>query len=191
LLILAQQFVPNGWSFASAANDLPGQFNIDVYDAFHSGGAVGAVFNMNYVPGENDPFTTSGSIFHWIQRVENDHAVTGNHGDLDNVIDATLSAPFTSPSRLFYDFDVNFATPPRFSDRSSREDFNSHYWDAELYLTSIPNAGSKNVTIYNGVSWGWTNQQVQQVPGPLPIMGIGVAYRFSRKLKKRIKDHKP
>lgn len=36
------------------------------------------------------------------------------------------------------------------------------------------------------VSNSWTQKPVQQVPGPLPILGAGVAFGYSRKLRKRI-----
>lgn len=148
-----------GWTFTTAAADLNGKFNIDVYDAFVNAAvnpnSVGANFAMDFVAGAGDP---AGVVFHWIQRVFDNHAFDGAHGVNEDLIDATTTSALTNPGRLFYDFDVAFATPPHFEDSPRRPDpQNFHSWNAELYLVSIPNVGSKNVTIYNGVSWGWTN----------------------------------
>jgi hypothetical protein len=159
-----------GWSISPATSALAGTFQINTYDALGSPTQVGAVFVLTFQPGTGDP---TGVEFHWIQRVFDNHAITGGHGDPEDVIDATLEKPLTDPGRLFYDFDVTFATPPHFEDMSTRSDGNmSHFWGAELSLVSIPSAGSKEVTIYEGVSWGWVNYPVPE-PSTITLLSIG------------------
>ena len=112
------------------------------------------------MPQGSDPQTGGDIELHWIQRVFDNHNITNNpgHGNLENVIDATIGKPFTDPGRLFYDFDVNFATPPLFVDFPGRVDpAQTHNWLAELYLASIDKNQPQTVTIYNGVRWGWEN----------------------------------
>jgi hypothetical protein len=51
--------------------------------------------------------------------------------------------------------------------------------------------GSDTDTAYGSKSISWAQAtEVTAVPGPLPILGIGAALGFSRKLKKRIANRK-
>ena len=191
--LLSTQFVTNGWTFNSAANDLAGSFNITNYQAVGTPTKVGAKFALDYVPQGSDPVTGGNTQLHWIQRVFDNHSITGDHGDNENVIDATPTSPFTDPGRLFYDFDVNYATPPHFEDGPSRPDGDQdHSWSAELYLASINTTNPNIVTIYDGVSWGWKNKVVA-VPwetDTLPLIGSTIAFGFGLWAKQKFAQKK-
>lgn len=182
LNLLNTQFVPNGWTFQTAANDLAGSFNITDYDAVGTPTEVGANFALDYVPQGTDPVTGGNTQLHWIQRIFNNHASLGSHGDNDNAIDASRNKPFTDPGRLFYDTDavvqidnptpppptipLRYSDPPHFEDSPRRPDADkNHSWNAELYLVSIDTTNPNTVTIYNGVNWGWRNYCKQTIPG--------------------------
>lgn len=165
--LLNAQFVPVGWTFNTGT--LKGSFNIRYYAALGAvspSDGVGADFELNYVPKDDDPVNDTQTELYWIQRVFNNHNITDNpgHGNPENTIDVPPSSrqkPFTDPGRLFYNYDINDSQPPIFEDRPDRIDIDgSHTWRAELYLASIYpyDPTPTNVTIYNGVSWGWRNE---------------------------------
>ncbi|MFN6568834.1 PEP-CTERM sorting domain-containing protein [Dendronalium sp. ChiSLP03b] len=189
LKLLNDRFTPNGWSFSTAANDLEGSFKIATYKAVGTATQVGADFSLDYLPKGADPTTAGKTVLHWIQRVFNNHSAIGNHGDNDNAIDATRTKPFTDPGRLFYDLDVTFATPPHFEDGPRRFDADkSHNWTAELFLVSLNTDKPKEVTIYNGVSWGWENKPVPEpftILGSATALGLGLLFKkhYSKKQK--------
>ena len=141
------------WVFNPAPNDLTGNFKIQVYDAVGETSRVGAFFQLKYIPGGSDP-TPSGNELHWIQRVVNNHNITDNpgYGNLEDVIDR-----LPGNSTPFYDLGANNGTNERtFVDLSQRNNpQDNHYWSAELHLVEL--IAPKEVRIYNGVSWGWTN----------------------------------
>jgi hypothetical protein len=167
-----------GWTFTTAASDLNGTFRITQYDAYSPStvaGIVGANFNMDWIAGTGDP---TGVEWHWIQRVYDNHG-DGGHGTNEDLIDATVTSALTDPGRLFYDWDVGFADGTHFEDGPSRGDEDAqHSWNAELFLASIPNSTSKNVTIYNGVSWGWVNAPE---PSTIALMAVGLAVLGARR----------
>lgn len=56
---------------------------------------------------------------------------------------------------------------------------------------SYTNSLDKGATGTFGISSEGSDPGVERVPGPLPILGLGAAFGFSRKLRKRIKSSKP
>ncbi|MEG4293255.1 PEP-CTERM sorting domain-containing protein [Microcoleus sp. C2C3] len=156
------------WTFNSAANDLAGTFEVQTYDAVGTASQVGAQLRLQYIPGINDP-TPNGNNLHWIQRVVNNHNIRagGGHDINANIIDndARITDPF---------YDITFGVQPfderTFFDFSRRVDTDkNHNWLAELYL--VDETAPKQVTIYNGIQWGWNNEVV---PEPLTIFGSGI-----------------
>jgi hypothetical protein len=98
------------------------------------------------------------------------------HNDFDDKID--VGSQLINP---FYDT-LGDATETTFHDFSGRIDTeNNHSWLADLYL--VEGDGPQNVTIYNGIQWGWSNN-VQPVPEPLTVLGAGVALGFGALFKK-------
>ena len=146
--------IDTGWTF-TFANDLAGSFNITQYVAVGKPTEVGANFRLEYKPMGSDP-TPAAKELHWIQRVVDNHSITGNHGDKEDVIDrkATVKSPF---------YDASWAWPEgTFGDKPRREPQNNHNWLGEVYLAEL--TAPKTVTIYNGVQWGWKNQVSCPIP---------------------------
>jgi PEP-CTERM motif len=187
-----------GWNFMSAASDLTGAFNIDVYDAVGTAARVGVDFDMNYVTGVNDliDFTDANRAYHWIQRVVNNHALAGGHGVNADRIDTSTFTPPADVVVPYYDVfsaaeilaGTTFPTaPPRFQDGPGRLDADKdHVWMAELYLVEelAMVGGVRQVRIYNGVNWGWSNE----VPEPASMLifatGLG-ALALGRRRRRR------
>ena len=173
------------WTFTPASNDLVGTFEIQAYDAVATSDNVGAQLLLNYIPGISvtDP-TPELNNLHWIQRVYDNHNVTNNpgHGNIENVID--IGSGVTNP---FYDT-AFLANETTFFDFSRRPDVNSsHNWLAELYL--VEEIAPRQVTIYNGIQWGWENT-VESVPEPLTILASGVSLGFGVLFKKNVQGNR-
>ncbi|MGB8687809.1 MAG: hypothetical protein WCD53_10805, partial [Microcoleus sp.] len=180
-----------GWNFKKAKNDLNGSFSIINYYACGAQtecgkekltdaplNTVGAFFDLKYHPKSSDP-NPRNSKLHWIQRVVSNHdkdlPAPRYHGRLEDVIDIGRNNS-TTP---YYDTGTDAAGENFFIDRPFRSDLlNNHYWFAELYLVEetatrrIGNRTVGDVTIYNGVRWGWKNiitRRKQPVPVPAPV----------------------
>jgi hypothetical protein len=177
-----------GWKFQPAKNDLNGSFSIVNYYACGAQtecgkgeideaplGTVGAFFNIKYHPKSPDPRPGNGKL-HWIQRVVSNHdRQVRKHGRLEDLIDIGDNNT-TTP---YYDTGTPYAGEDFLTDRPYRVDLlNNHYWFAELYLVEetatrrIGNRTVGDVTIYNGVRWGWKNivtRRKQPVPVPAPV----------------------
>lgn len=193
-LLNSSIWAQNGWTFQRARLPLLGSFDIKVYKAAADPNqpAVGADFQMLYNPGSNsfrqDP---TGNNVHWIQRVVSNHAITSarpraidrGHGTNEDKIDVfqgqTIPA-FTNVFNPFYDNILNpfydsfgDATSNIFRDFPNRDDIKeNHTWSAQLYLVEL--TAPKTVTIYNGISWGWSNTFTPPPPPPpTPIGGSG------------------
>lgn len=169
------------WTFNTAPNDLAGIFNITRYAAQGTAERVGAELRLEYIPGPGDPTPLNNSL-HWIQRVFNNHDnQTDVHNDFDDKID--VGSQLINP---FYDT-LGAATETIFYDFSGRIDTNNnHSWLADLYL--VDETSPQNVTIYNGIQWGWSNT-VEPVPEPVTIFGtataLGCGVLFKRKSSKK------
>jgi hypothetical protein len=170
-----QTYFPN-WTINTAPNDLAGIFDIQRYAAQGTPTRVGAELILEYIPGAGDP-TPLGNTLHWIQRVFDNHNLTNNpgHGNYENVIDSGANDPY-------YDT-VGNANETYFSDFPGRIDAaNNHTWFAELYL--VEENSPQNITIYNGIQWGWNNN-VQPVPEPLTMFGAAAALGYGAILKRK------
>jgi hypothetical protein len=62
--------------------------------------------------------------------------------------------------------------------------------DFRTDLTSFQLAGTPPLVLVNGASAQFQDVEVQQTPAPLPLLGAGAAFGFSRNLRKRIKGSK-
>ena len=136
---------------------------------------VGAGIELNYIPGQGD----TAQDIRWIQWINTNHSsLVTNHKD-PGARAKYLDINTLKPDTPFYP-----GSNTRLADRSYRIDpLNEHYWLAEAYLvgTSTFNTTDKrgrkitetNVTIYNGISWGWKNKvtrrRKQPVPVPVPV----------------------
>jgi hypothetical protein len=177
------------WNFLVASTALFGSFEVKTYDAVGTTNeGVGANFLLEYTPSFSDPKPDSGRL-NWIQRVVDNHNITGNpgHGNQEDIIDngrRTNNPFYFDPPPLSigpeaYPFETKFADTPRRGDFSR-----NHNWLAEVYL--VNHIGPKDVIIYNGIQWGWQNR-VQSVPEPLTIFASGVCLGFGALFKKTVK----
>ncbi len=157
------------WEIEFGGN-LEGAFNIKQYAAINDGDVAGANFELDYVAVGDDPTTD----LHWIQRVVDNHAIDGVHGDPEDVIDYLAPLPGQSRDDVPY-YDVlptgpgaktPWSIPPHFDDGPRREAENSHVWYAEVFL--VQEIGAEKIKVYNGVGWGWTNS----VPEPSSMAGL-------------------
>lgn len=149
------------WTFLRAPKEkeLKGSFEIKTYKACgpltpcQPGletpqiGGVGAYLSLDYNPVGDDPNPVTERVY-WIQRVKSNHkGGSVIHGTVENIIDINPGQknPFYSKA-------------PFFSDSPYRIDpLNNHDWFAELYLVK-QKPGTRTVTIYNGIQWGWKNR---------------------------------
>jgi len=188
LQTLSQAF--SSWTFNPAPTDLVGSFQIEKYLAKYtvrnSIPVVGGQIELFYNPSNGDPAVDKS--LKWIQRVVNNHSATPNvHCNNADIIDN-----LSNPNNPYYPYDTNSKgvnTDSQgfrsFYDFSSRPDpAENHNWLAELYL--VKETAPKQVTIYNGIQWGWNNT-VQPVPEPLTILASGVCLGFGALFKKTVK----
>ena len=176
------------WAFKPALNDLAGSFEVRIYDAIGTPEQVGAGFQLFYKPGKSDPTLLHGSSLKWIQRVVSNHSVKpdkhSDKEDEEDVIDngGSKITPFYIHEKFSEDL---FGM----EDLSRRVDADkNHKWLAELYL--VEETEPQQITIYNGIQWGWENkvENVQGVPEPLTIFASGVSLGFGVLFKKTFKE---
>jgi hypothetical protein len=116
--------------------------------------------------------------------------VTTNHSSRSNPVHGNrfngVDNPFSLNGAPYYD-DGGAADSRNFLDNPWRVDAGlSHYWFAELYLVTGPAPTTPGqVTIYNGIKWGWKNSTVPE-PSTLVVFGLGTLGLFgSRRLQRR------
>lgn len=120
-------------------------------------------------PGSKNLQPTEKHKLPWIQRVVNNHAIRPRlgggtedlgYGTTDNKIDI----PSIGQLDPFYDtigYLLGQTREDYFKDIPTRNAITKdHEWFAELYLAEVKDPDNKpqEVTIYNGIKWGWTNQ---------------------------------
>lgn len=152
------------YSIAGFGNSLNLDFNITKYVAINDGTSAGADLVIDYAPQEGAVVPAN---LHWIQVVIDNWNISGINGaDLtaatgigkpENIVDNVgVPSPYYD---IFNPGDPNAfnTTPPHFEDSSRRgeptKDNPTITWTADLFLVSDP--GTKMMTIYNGVEWGW------------------------------------
>jgi hypothetical protein len=172
-----QTFIDRGWYFQTGRDLTESSFVISRYYACgvhtpcgigaypepRTGGA-GSVFSLNYIPRSNDPQPGSQNPLYWIQRVITNYpsSVQGSFGVRRTYIDNSgRSTPYSIGG-------LPLNSNGYFIDRPYRPIINGNtynknfYWIGELYLAEeLQN--TQNITIYNGVGWGWRYDFGRQV----------------------------
>lgn len=133
---------------------------VDVVLSSPTDGAVNAAFNYTVGYFGSDPNIASISLT--LDKVSGTGAVTKYIYDGPDEVNLVASLTLDSPGTV----SINVPAPPSFG-----------FYIKDVYSGSGIN-GFQNA--YH------TYQSPASVPGPLPVLGAGVAFRFSRKLRKRI-----
>ena len=124
---------------------------------------------MNYLPrkgSKRQPYPKTSENLYWIQRVTTNYPAIpeiGLIGDTKSYID---NIPFSGQSKgrnafKAYYSSGDFLQPNGlFEDRPYRPSnitnlTRDYFWTAELYLAQSNPNKVQEVTIYNGVKWGW------------------------------------
>lgn len=169
------------WNFTAAQQELTGGFYIGEYYAcapnvgYPCGSrvgitgnqgvdpsqSVGSALSLFYSPGVNDPVVDSN--LHWIQVVtaKMDERRPVEKVDNDSELPFRIPPYYQNTERVN---DSQTGTPLlRFLDTPQRMDVTKNWdWSALLYLvketTDPGNPKTKNVTVYNGIEWGWTSK---------------------------------
>lgn len=177
----------DGWKFLAAPDELKGSFSVSAYYVFYNGTLGGGVI-FDYLPGDKDPVQGKDSDLHWIQGIVSNHGKTAEgrtdvkirnsvHGTAENrIVKWSTNIPNKQNIVPFYDVipkgakgpkSVSRARPPHFEyDIGFNDPENDHQWKSEVYLAGINKNDPKTVTIYNGISWGWENRIIQELPQP-------------------------
>lgn len=178
-----------------AGGNLQGAFNVNTYQAV-GGASVGANFNLTYKPTGTDPGANGNyANLHWIQRVFDNFNITAPNpanrgfGKPEDVIDNDPN----NPALPYYDgliknakgMLVPFSIVPNFEDASRRAAMPGITWSAELFLVKDDGKvnGKEELTVYDGVSWGW--RTVVPEPATVLISGIGLLLLGFTKRSKR------
>ena len=172
------------WKFVFSQAGLAGTMTIDQYKATskgpHNGGGL---IDLTYTRDEDDPLIAH--LF-WIQLVTTNRPLGG--------ADSPYIDPWPNDDLLpFYwtrleDLDARTAQTYRFFDNSSRTAA-AHpeliTWRGDLMLASWEDDNVQNVTVYDGIRWGWN---LQTVPEPASWLLVLIAIA-SLVLAKRLERH--
>lgn len=187
-----------GWDFEPAQQPLEGSFEIVTYQACGLGDAcaragtplnpiiapyrgVGSLFYLKYDPADTDPQPGEGTI-HWIQVVQ------ASYGSFINGIPFVDNGSKTDAP--YYDYpgfpnadETFFIDRPYAAGRSNAA--KSNYFNAQLYLvqeTTPPGSDKRQVTIYNGIRWGWKNSITSSGRGGGGVDNAAATRRADREL---------
>jgi hypothetical protein len=163
------------WNFTYSSG-LSGTLNINEYKATSAGAHNGGgLLDATYTRAASDPLIAD--LF-WIQMVVTNVPLGG--GSVTGYIDPR---PNDDSLPFYPDVDYNkTATTFSFFD-TSRRSCGSHpgfiTWRGELMLASWDGSDPGNVTVYDGIRWGW---DLKCVPEPTSVVlwvmgGVGIAIR--------------
>lgn len=176
-----QLYENEGWTFNKGRN-LRGSFNVGRLSACglttkcgsnklgFTTNAIGATLELNYRPSQrgknSDPSPNTNNLY-WIQRlVTNYPSPPPQPGVYQSYIDNRDRNKGANATYPYYSQGVPIGANGYFGDRPVRRDFlnRNYYWTAELYLAEANKSNPQNVTIYNGVSWGWLYRYIPKPP---------------------------
>jgi PEP-CTERM motif len=185
----------SAYSIAGFGPSLNLNFTVTNYGARNNGVVGGARLSVAFTaqPGQVLP-----ANLHWVQIVTDNYNITGINGanlnapkgpgNQENVVDAIgVPSPYYDDAfaKEFPSQKAN-AVPPNFRDIPRRNEPTAAnpviVWNGLLYLVSDP--GTKKMTVYNGVEWGWAsffsaNGVFPPIPEPstwvIMLLGFGLA----------------
>lgn len=161
------------------------------FPAANRPGTVGNAFAVGYVPGAGDPAAADAR---WLQVIRTNSplqwgidrgtSISGDDG-YTWYIDNGWGAQPVPPTDPFYGADDNVnntgyaANGQGLIDSPSRGAQAGIVWEAWAFISTRNAAG--DLTIYDGVHWGWETSAVP-APGSLALMGVGglLAHRRRR-----------
>jgi hypothetical protein len=195
LLFTDLAFQRPAYTIGAYGGSLDLDFIITHYGAYNAPPVHGANFYVDYKAQQGAVLPDN---LHWIQVVTDNFNISGVNGSdfnapkglgqPESIIDA-----LNTPNQPYYDANAAANNPPFASSPPSFRDFSSRFpepnaahpridWTAELFLVSDP--GTKVMTVYNGVQWGWVTQysangNFAAIPEPaawgLMLAGLGLA----------------
>ena len=179
-----QRLLNNGWpsffNFKKSRDPLPGTIRVTDYVACGPGQVclgggeslgVGASIKLSYIPSRDSPALSDNTYFAWIQRAITNHGRLTGHGQSFDNIDVN-PAQFGNGTPFYSGAIDKF----EFTDRPYRPDPSvSHRWGAELFpvtfTTTLDRLGRNfyDVTLYDGLKWGWDNRITRRENDPNPF----------------------
>lgn len=175
---LGSSLLPSGWTQAAGSG---GAISVTSYKAGFNGATGGAEIKALFTRGSVPP---AGSFLEWVQVLNTNVPLGGNTSPyLDNAADTTkpfysLTSVNTTPGLVadqlnFYDFSKR--------NPASLSTANPLTWNAKLY--PVVADASNVMTVYDGVSWGWTMKKAMvgsttgtfsnASPGSAVVSGLG------------------
>jgi len=184
----------SAYSIAAIGPQLGIDFTITNYSAANNGSVGGAKLTVAFTAQKGVVLPAN---LHWVQIVYDNANITGFNGaDLtapkglgnpESVVDAIgVASPYYDDAFAKEYPDVKArAIPPNFRDIPRRREptaaVSTIDWTADLFLVSDP--GTKMMTVYDAVQWGWVSQysangQFNPVPEPaswaIMLAGFGL-----------------
>jgi len=152
-----------GWTLADGGA-LTGTFNVSTYDAGFSGCLGGVKMRVSYVPGAGDP---TGADVAWTQSIYTNSKLPGAEAPGSPYLDIKTAATTHDPPAYPYQYDDD-----HFYDFPKRECPGEcggvTYWEGHAFLSEVdyPN---KEVTVYQGINWGFNIECTTPPPLVLTI----------------------
>lgn len=160
--------------FPTSGIDLNDQFS------FSTIGTLGLTHNLN-VQSANSYMNTQVSLGYTVTRVGPPNYfkhysgnITGDNSTNWSLSIAATNAPLSPSTTAGYPALAQFATTPNVA-------FTSGTTTSTFSNLFIANQNGLGVTQFS-------NRLTQEVPGPLPLLGAGAAFGFSRKLRRRTRQ---
>ncbi|WP_377473716.1 MAG: hypothetical protein P2A85_15880 [Microcoleus anatoxicus] len=127
-------------------------------------GGIGSTISLNYVPlkgSKRQPDPKNSQNLYWIQRITTNYPyLVGSVGNTISYIDNININNGRNRFTPYYGFGNSILPNGLFEDRHYRPSnvinlLRDYFWTAELYLAQSNPKNVQEVTIYNGVKWGW------------------------------------
>jgi hypothetical protein len=167
------------WSLVNGGALPGGAFDVSIFDALAYPSVGGLEIQINWTYDGSDK-----NDYKWTQGLYNNYLLDGSivnpFYEMDVIASGCDNSVLLKQCPPLYPFQYE---DRRFYDKPLAPWPNS-FFDAHTFLAKS-NFDTRQLTIYEGVNYGF---KLSVVPGPMPILGLVVGFRFSRKLRKRINN---